>query len=137
VAQAGPAKFVRWAARASSAVAALTGLLEQVAGLLRQLVRVVGWLCLLWGAVALLAHPSLSVGHLVAPGAGALAVLQGLVRPARRAEGDESAASPAFCSLTSGSAAHPAATGCPQRQIAPESTPSQAAPPQGAAAAGK
>jgi hypothetical protein len=84
VARAQASGFVRWVAGACRVLAAATGLLEYVAGLLRQLVHVVGWLVLLWGAGGLLAHPSLSVGHLAVSGAGALAVVQGLVRSGRR-----------------------------------------------------
>jgi hypothetical protein len=87
VAQARPSGFVLRVAEACRVVAALTDLFERVAGLLRQLVSVVGGLVLLWDAVGLLAHPSLSVAHLMAPGAGALAVIQGFIRPGRRQRG--------------------------------------------------
>ncbi len=72
-------RFLRRVAETSKAVAALTGLLEHVAELLRQVLHVAGWLVLLWGSVALpfQAHPS--PAHLVAPGAGMAAVFQGLV----------------------------------------------------------
>ena len=65
-------------------VAAVTGLLEHVAGLMRQLVCVVGWVLLLSGVIGVLVHPTFSTEHLVTPGAGAVAVMQVLVRPGRR-----------------------------------------------------
>jgi hypothetical protein len=77
-------RFDLWITGACRVLAAATGLLEDVAGLLRQFEHVVGWLVLLWGTVGLLAHPSLAVGHLAISGAGALAVVQGLVHPGRR-----------------------------------------------------
>ncbi len=75
----GQSGFVRRVGEIARAVAAVTGLLEQVAGLLRQAVHVAGWLVLLWGAAVLpfQAHPS--PVHLIAPGAGMLAVLPGLI----------------------------------------------------------
>ena len=85
--QARPPGFVLRVAEACRVVAALTDLFERVAGLLRQLVSVVGGLVLLWDAFGLLAHPSLSVAHLMVPGAGALAVIQGFIRPGRRQTG--------------------------------------------------
>jgi hypothetical protein len=82
VAPAGPSTFERRLARAGGDVRAVTVLLEQAAGLLRQLVCVAGWLVLLYATIALLLQPRLDPGHLIAPGAGTLAVLQGLT-PAR------------------------------------------------------
>lgn len=75
----GQSRFVQRVARATDDVEAVTGLLKQVAALVEQLVVVVGWLVLLCGSVALLfqTHPPLE--HLVAPGAGALAVIQGRI----------------------------------------------------------
>jgi hypothetical protein len=63
----------------SKDIAALKLLLEEVAGLLRQAVHVAGWLVLLWGVAALpfQMHPSLA--HLITPGTGLLAVLQGAI----------------------------------------------------------
>jgi hypothetical protein len=82
-----PSAFIRKLTRVCRAIAAVTSLLEHVAGLLRQLVHVVGWLVLLAGSVRLLLQPHLSPEYLIAPGAGALAVLQGLIRPQRRQDG--------------------------------------------------
>jgi hypothetical protein len=72
-------RFVKRAAELSDRVRAVTGLLEHVAGLLRQLVCVAGWLVLLWGSADIPFQPHFSPEHLAVPGAGALAVLQGLV----------------------------------------------------------
>ena len=76
--------FVRRVREASSAVDAMSSLLEQIANLLRQLVQIAGWLVLLASAISLLSHPELSPEHLVVPGAGAMAVLQSLIKPRRR-----------------------------------------------------
>jgi hypothetical protein len=65
-------------------VLAVTVLLGQVAGLLRQLVCVTGWLVLLATTATLLFQPHLTAGHLIAPGAGMLAVFQGLIPRASR-----------------------------------------------------
>jgi hypothetical protein len=75
----GQSRFVRRVAAITRDVAAVTDLLEHVAGLLRQAFHVAGWLVLLWGAAVLpfQAHPS--PVHLIAPGAGLLAVLQGIL----------------------------------------------------------
>jgi hypothetical protein len=78
VAPASPSPFERRLARAGRDVRAVTVLLEQAAGLLRQLVCVAGWLVVLSATVTLLFQPRLDPGHLIAPGAGILAVLQGL-----------------------------------------------------------
>lgn len=72
-------RFVRRVAEITKGVAAVTGLLERLAGLLRQAVHVVGWLVLLWGAAVLPFQGHPSPEHLVVPGAGLLAVLQGAV----------------------------------------------------------
>jgi hypothetical protein len=72
-------RFVVRASELSDRVRAVTGLLEHVAGLLRQLVCVTGWLVLLWGFAGIPFQPHFSPEHLAVPGAGALAVLQGLV----------------------------------------------------------
>jgi hypothetical protein len=69
---------------AASVIKAFSGLLEQIANLLRHLVLVAGWLILLAGSIGLLVHPHLSPEHLLAPGAGALAILQSLIKPRRR-----------------------------------------------------
>ncbi|GGL03955.1 hypothetical protein Sme01_64730 [Sphaerisporangium melleum] len=70
-------------------VSAASGLLGQTSSLLghmtcllRQLVMIVGWLVLLVGSVRLLLDPpsSLAPEHFLTPGAGAAAVVQGLVR---------------------------------------------------------
>ena len=76
--------FERRLARASKVLSALTEFLEQVAALLRQLVHAAGWLVVLVGCVSLLIHPHLSSEHVIVPGAGALAVLQSLIRPRRQ-----------------------------------------------------
>jgi hypothetical protein len=89
-----PSVFVRRLAELSKALAAVTGLLEHVAALLRQLVHVVGWLVLLSGSVSLLLQPHLSPVHLITPGAGMLAVLQGAIKPRRRQAGDPPAVVP-------------------------------------------
>lgn len=65
----------------SAMMAAASGFLEQVAGFLRQLVHVAGWVVLLVSTVGLVIHPHPDLGHLVVPGAGALAVLQAIIRP--------------------------------------------------------
>jgi len=82
-----PSAFVRRVAEISKALAAVAGLVQQaadlvhqVSGLLRQLVHAAGWLVLLYG----LFQPHLSPEHLITPGAGALAVLQGLIKLQRR-----------------------------------------------------
>ena len=55
-------------------------LLLQVAACLRQLVTVTGWLVLLVSTVTLLVNPHVPPTHFVTPGAGALAVIQGLIK---------------------------------------------------------
>jgi hypothetical protein len=80
VAAAGSSSLVRWLARVGASIAAITCVLEGVAGLLRQLVQVAGWLVLLVGCVGLFFHPHLSIGYLATPGGGAVAVLQGFIR---------------------------------------------------------
>jgi hypothetical protein len=79
VAAPGESGFVQRVGEIASDVAAVASLLEHVAGLLRQVFHVMGWLVLLWAAAMLpfQAHPS--PVHLMAPGAGVLAVLQGMV----------------------------------------------------------
>jgi hypothetical protein len=89
-----PSPFERRLDRAGSDVRAVTILLEQACGLLRQLVVcVAGWLVLLAATARLLVQPHIAPGHLIAPGAGALAVLQG-VAPARVTRGQRMAAEP-------------------------------------------
>jgi hypothetical protein len=80
----GQSGFAWRCAAVSRDVAAVTNLLEHVAGLLRQVFHVAGWLVLLWGAAVLpfQAHPS--PVHLIAPGAGLLAVVQGILPAWRR-----------------------------------------------------
>jgi hypothetical protein len=78
----GRSPFERRLARAGRDVRAVTIFLEQACGLLRQLVRVAGWLVLLTATTRLLLQPGLYPAYLIAPGAGALAVLQG-ARPSR------------------------------------------------------
>lgn len=73
-------------AKASRLVCAVTGFLEQIANLLRQLVHITGWLILLASCINLLIHPHLSLEHLLMPGFGTLAVLQSMIRPRRRPE---------------------------------------------------
>jgi hypothetical protein len=79
-ARARPSKFIRQLVRVSHVITAVTGFLEDVASLLRQLVHIVGWLVLLISIGNLLFHPNLSPEHLLAPGAGVLAILQSLIR---------------------------------------------------------
>jgi hypothetical protein len=86
-----PSALARRLTELSRAVVAVAGLLEQVAGLLRQLVHVVGWLVLLSGSFSLLIHQHLSLAHLMTPAAGALAVLQSLIRSRRQEGSDRSA----------------------------------------------
>ena len=74
-------------------VRTVTVFLDQAAGLLRQLVCVAGWLVLLSATVTLLFQPRLDPGHLIAPGAGTLAALQGLT-PARAARRQRTSAAP-------------------------------------------
>jgi hypothetical protein len=81
-----PTPFERRLDRAGRDVRAVTVLLEQACGLLRQLLCLSGWLVLLTATARLLVQPHMDPGHLIAPGAGALAVLQGVapVRATRR-----------------------------------------------------
>ena len=65
---------------ATRIVRAINRFLLQVAGCMRLLVTVAGWLVLLWSTVTLLVHPHVPPAHLVVPGAGALAVIQGMVK---------------------------------------------------------
>lgn len=65
-------------------LSAATGLLEAFARFLRQFVHAVGWLVLLRSAIILLVDPHISLDHLVVPGAGVLAVLQGALIGSRR-----------------------------------------------------
>jgi hypothetical protein len=93
VASASPSPFERRLARAGRDVRAVTVFLEQAAGLLHQLVCVAGWLVLLSATVTFLFQPHLDPGHLIAPGAGTLAVLQGLT-PARARRRQRTSAGP-------------------------------------------
>lgn len=80
----GKPSFEQRLARAGKNVAAVSGLLEQVARMLRQLVHVAGWLVLLYWIGRLPFRPDLSVAHLVlTPGGGLLAVIQGIVKRPR------------------------------------------------------
>lgn len=72
-------------ARVGEGISAVTVLLMQACGLLRQLVCVAGWLVLLATTARLLVRPCLDPGHLIAPGTGALAVLQGFTISTRAA----------------------------------------------------
>ena len=76
---------------ASVWIYAATTLLEQVAALLRQLVHVAGWIVLLISVVGLVARPNPALVHLVVPGGGVLAVLQGLLKPGRQFSGEHPA----------------------------------------------
>jgi hypothetical protein len=76
--------FVRRMRKASEMIRAATYFLEAIADLLRQLVHVAGWIVLLTGLTNLLLHPNLSPEHLAIPGAGALAILQNLIRSRQR-----------------------------------------------------
>lgn len=81
------ARSSSWARRLAgtgASIAAVTGLLENIAGLLRQLVQVAGWLLLLVGCIGLFFRPHLSIEYLATPGGGALAVMQGFIRPRGR-----------------------------------------------------
>ena len=75
---AGPSPFERRLARAGRDVRAVAVFLEQACGLLRQLVCVTGWLVVLAATAGLLVQPHFGPGHLAAPAAGVLAVLQGI-----------------------------------------------------------
>jgi hypothetical protein len=79
-----PSAFIRRLAEFSKAVVAMTSFLEHVAGLLRQLVHVTGWLVVLSGSLGLMLQPHLSPEHLITPGAGVLAVLQGYIKHGRQ-----------------------------------------------------
>jgi hypothetical protein len=79
-------------ASAGGVVRTVTLLLEELVGLLRQLVQLTSWLILLTSSVTLLFHPHFSAEFLAIPGAGTMAVLQGIIRPRRRpdkAKGNE------------------------------------------------
>lgn len=75
--------FIRQLAHAPKVLRAVTAFFEQIAGLLRQLVHVVGWLVLLVSAISLLIHPHVTLDHLAVPGAAVLAVAQNLIKPRR------------------------------------------------------
>jgi hypothetical protein len=89
-----PSAYARRLVAISEDVVATTHLLEHVAGLLRVLVQVVGWAVLVASPFSLVTHPNLSPEHLIPPSAGALAVLQSLIRPRQRS-GGRRASSPA------------------------------------------
>ena len=89
VAGAPPSVFTVRLARASEVIKAVAGFCEQVAGLLRQIAHIVGWVVLLVGLIKLLVDPHWSLGQLLTPGVGALAVLQGLIWPRRRYADEE------------------------------------------------
>jgi hypothetical protein len=84
VGEVAPSTFVRRVHKASEVIRSVTYFLEATAGLLRQLVHVVGWIVLLAGLTNLLLHPHLSLEHLVVPGAGTLAIVQNLIRCRQR-----------------------------------------------------
>lgn len=73
---ASPSPFERRLARAGRDVRAVAILLEQAYGLLCQLVCVASWLLVLAATAGLLVQPHFGPGHLAAPAAGVLAVLQ-------------------------------------------------------------
>jgi hypothetical protein len=75
--------WVRWLKGISASITAITGVVESVAGLLRQLVQAAGWLLLLVGCGELFFHPHLSVALLAAPGRRGVGCFAG-VRPAAR-----------------------------------------------------
>jgi hypothetical protein len=77
---------IRLLGEASTVLNAASAFLESIAGFFRQLVHVVGWLVLLVGSIDLLINPHVTPAHLAVPGAGALAVLQGLIKPWWRPE---------------------------------------------------
>jgi hypothetical protein len=81
VAEKAPPAIEQWLGKASTVLRTATAFLEDAAGLLRQLVHVVGWIVLLVGTAKLLIDPHVTPTHLAVPGAGALAVLQGLIKP--------------------------------------------------------
>ena len=87
VARVTPPAVVRRLGEASEVLGAASGFLEAIANLLRQLVHIAGWAVLLYSSIHLLLDPHLTPEHFVVPGAGALAVLQSLIRPRRRNEG--------------------------------------------------
>lgn len=76
--------LIRRLGRASQVVKAITRFLEDISSLLRQLVQVIGWIVLLIGIANIMLHPHLPTSHLLAPGAGALAILQSLIKPWQR-----------------------------------------------------
>jgi hypothetical protein len=73
-----PSPFERRLARAGRDTRAVTILLQQACGLLRQLACVTGWLVVPAATARLLVQPHFGSGHLAAPAAGVLAVLQGI-----------------------------------------------------------
>lgn len=77
--------LVSWLREASRVVVAASEFLRDIAGFLRQLVHIAGWAVLLFSAPGLLlSHPRVAAGLLAGPAIGALAVLQGMVKPRRR-----------------------------------------------------
>lgn len=106
-------------------VIAASGLLNQIAGFLRQLVSVIGWLALVVGAISSLTHPRLSLAHLLVPGTGALAVLQSAIKPRRKhpvhgspslADVDRSVRDAAHLTNAAAAPNAPSAPTCPPRQ---------------------
>lgn len=90
---AGPSSFEHRLTRAGRDVRAVTVLLEQACSLLRQLVCVAGWLVVLAATAGLVVQPHFGPGHLAAPAAGVLAVLQG-ISPRRAGRRQRPAAQP-------------------------------------------
>jgi hypothetical protein len=80
VARVSSSKVRRRLVEAAKDADALTGLLRHIAEAMRQLVHVVGWVAILFGTVSLMLHPSVSLVHLLTPSAGALGVLQGVIK---------------------------------------------------------
>ena len=70
---------------ATKIVRAANGFLEQIARLLRQFVRVGGWIMLLVSLVGMLNYSHMTLGHLLTSGTGTLAILQAKMKlPHRR-----------------------------------------------------
>jgi hypothetical protein len=94
MAEARPSAVTRRLDEASDVLKAVSRLIENISNVLRLLVHLVGWLILLVSAIGLLVHPRLSPEHVIVPIAGALAILQSLIKPPERHEGTDDAASP-------------------------------------------
>ena len=75
--------------RMTRIVNAASKLLVQVAACMRQVVSVAGWVVLLVSTVSLLVDPHVSLAHLISPGAGALAVLQSVIKARGQPQTDD------------------------------------------------